>query len=143
MPDLYVTPSEVLAAIGGPNQAKPSEGAITSFLNEAIAIVQGRIGTLPTDPRDEEVAGVVRDMAAARALYLMRAAQTNERPRAAAWLMEDAMDRLQKVDDRVASSGLGGEVDEDAYVNFQASNLFELEDVGLAYTNDLEDITES
>jgi len=132
---LYVTPEEVLASIGGPPQIKPSEGAIRQFVNEAQAIVQGRIGELPT-PRNEEVAGIIRDLAAARAIYLMRAAQTNERPRGAAWLMEDATERLKDYDSRTSSAGLQGEVDEEAFVNIQPVDLFTLADANLTIDDD-------
>lgn len=131
----YVDAQEVLGVLGGPNQSKPSSGIVQTFLDEAESAVRGSLGELPSDPRDEEIAGVIRDMAAARALYLMRAAQSNEPPRVATELADNAARRLRDLDARRATAEGLGEVDADAYSNVQTGALFSLEEFNLRETD--------
>lgn len=130
MAELYVNSQEVLDVIGGPPQSKPSAGSVEQFILEAQSAVEGAIGALPAE-RNTEIAGIIRDLAASRAIFLMRGAQSSEPPRAAAWLAEDARRRLADLDARTVTAGGVKEVDEGAYSNPQETDLFTLEDAGL------------
>lgn len=129
---LYVNPQEVLDIIGGPPQSKPSPGSIEQFIQEAQSAVEGTLGELPAE-RNVEIASVIRDLAASRAIFLMRGAQSSDPPRAAAWLAEDARRRLADLDARTATSGGVKEVDEEAFSNIDEGPLFTPSDAHLRW----------
>lgn len=134
MAETYINPQEVLDSVGGPPQSKPSPGTVTQFIVEAESIVRGTIGELP-ETRDEEVAGIIRDIAGARTIILMRGAQSSEPPRAAMWLAEDARKRLADYDARHYTRGGVKEVDEEAFINFEQGFLFTPEDAYLTWSD--------
>lgn len=115
----YIEPDEVLDVLGAP-QRSPDPTVVEQFISEAQSRVEGAIGTLP-DPepgkRNEEIAGVIRDLAAARAIFVMHAGQTGEVPRQATSLRDDAMVRLRDLDARINLPGGVGEVDDAAFSN--------------------------
>lgn len=115
----YIEPDEVLDVLGAP-QRRPDPTVVEQFITEAQSRVEGALGVLP-DPepgqRNEEVAGVIRDLAAARAIFVMHAGQTSEVPRQATSLRDDALVRLRDLDARINLVGGVGEVDETAFSN--------------------------
>lgn len=132
MADTYINPQEVLDSVGGPQQSKPSTGTVTPFIVEAESVVRGALGELP-QPRDEEIAGIIRDMAASRTMILMRGAQATEAPKSAIWLADDARKRLMDLDHRTHFRGGVKEVDEEAFINVQEGVLFSPEDAYLRW----------
>lgn len=130
MADLYVEPSEVTEVLGAP-QRRPDDTVVQQFISEAQSRVEGTLGTLPTNPRDEEIAGVVRDLAVARSIFLMHAGQTGDVPRQATSLRDDAMVRLRDLDSRINTTGGVGEVDDTAFSNPLETALWTIDDFNL------------
>lgn len=116
---MYIEPDEVLDVLGAPGR-RPDPTVVEQFIQEAQSRVEGTLGPLP-DPepgqRNEEIAGVIRDLAVARAIFLMNAGQTSEPPRQATSLRDDAIVRLRDIDSRMTLAGGVGEPDDTAYWN--------------------------
>jgi hypothetical protein len=124
---MATSPDDVRMMIGGPKDRTPDDSILNAFIAEAQSRVEGAVGALTES--DAEAWGIVRDFAAAMAIFMMRSGQSAEPPRMAEALENSAAARLRDLDARRSTTGVG-EVEEDAWSPAETGNLFSTEDAG-------------
>ena len=125
---MATSPDDVRMMIGGPKDRTPEDSILNAFIAEAQSRVEGAVGAL--DPNaDAEAWGIVRDFAAAMAIFMMRSGQASQPPQTAEFLQNSAAARLRDLDARLSTTGGVGEVDEEAW-SAPANDLFSTEDAG-------------